>query len=66
MSHFIEFSRRRAQGGAMTWEEAPMERLLRLFGRRPDAAAARVVNVRVDRLRYFLNAWGARHWADRV
>ena len=54
----------------MSWEEDPLvERLLRLF------RATRVQNAHADdeaqrrrsgRLRYFLTAFGAAHWAERV
>lgn len=54
----------------MTWEEDPLvERLLRLFRSRgienaqADNDAQRR---RSDRLRYFLSAFGAAHWAERT
>jgi hypothetical protein len=54
----------------MTWEEDTLvERLLRLFrstrarnAHADDEAQRR----RSDRLRYFLTAFGAAHWAERV
>jgi hypothetical protein len=58
-----------AQAPPMTWEEDTIvERLLRLFRSRAtdvqvnDEAQRR----RSDRLRYFLTAFGAAHWAERV
>lgn len=54
----------------MTWEEDTLvERLLRLF--RPTGAdyaqaASEAQRRRSGRLRYFLTAFGAAHWAERV
>lgn len=54
----------------MSWEEDPLvERLLRLFRstRAQHAHAdAEAQRRRSDRLRYFLTAFGAAHWAERV
>ena len=54
----------------MTWEEDTLvERLLRLFRliRTENAhAAEEAQRRRSDRLRYFLTAFGAAHWAERV
>jgi hypothetical protein len=52
----------------MTWEEDTIvERLLRLFrSRETDAQADEAQRRRSDRLRYFLTAFGAAHWAERV
>ena len=54
----------------MTWEEDTLvERLLRLFRstRAENAhAAEETLRRRSDRLRYFLTAFGAAHWAERV
>jgi hypothetical protein len=52
----------------MTWEEETLvERLLHLF--RPRGNDQRYLEAqrkRSNRMRYFLTAFGAAHWADRV
>jgi hypothetical protein len=54
----------------MTWEEDPLvERLLRLFRSRGTENAQADVDAqrrRSDKLRYFLTAFGAAHWAERI
>jgi hypothetical protein len=59
-----------AQSPPMTWEEDTLvERLLRLFrSTRVDKAKAdkEAERRRSGRLRYFLTAFGAAHWAERV
>jgi hypothetical protein len=70
MSCVIVRGRFSAQAPSMSWEEDPlMERLFRLF------RSTRVQNAHADdeaqrrrsgRLRYFLSAFGAAHWAERT
>jgi hypothetical protein len=59
-----------AQAPPMSWEEDPLvERLLRLFrSTRIESAHAgdEAQRRRSGRLRYFLSAFGAAHWAERV
>jgi hypothetical protein len=59
-----------AQSPPMTWEEDTLvERLLRLF-RSSRASNAQADNEaqrrRSNRLRYFMSAFGAAHWAERT
>jgi hypothetical protein len=59
-----------AQAPSMTWEEDPLvERLLRLFrsrGTENAQADNEAQRRRSDKLRYFLTAFGAAHWAERI
>jgi hypothetical protein len=70
MSYVVVRGRASAQSPPMTWEEDTLvERLLRLFrSHAPENAQADddAQRRRSNRMRYFLDVFGATHWAERT